>query len=104
MKDLTNLPYFKSSEDVVNILRAKTQNEDSHFFRILVAYYFCKVAAIMRCSINTNDRGNIPINMYAISLAVSGYGKNHSINILEGEIINNFRERFTQRSLPVVFM
>jgi hypothetical protein len=40
--------------------------------------------------------------MYAISLAVSGYGKNHSINILEGEIINNFRERFTQRSLPVI--
>lgn len=73
MKDLTTLEHFAPAEKLVDILKAKTQHTDPLFFRILVAYYFCKVASIMRCNVATKDRGNIPVNMYAVNAAVSGY-------------------------------
>lgn len=102
MRDLKTLTHFEPLEKIVDILKARTQNEDPHFSRVLVAYYFCKVASIMRCSVDTKDRGNMPVNMYAVSLAVSGYGKNLSVNILEGEIINKFRETFIEQTLPSI--
>jgi len=49
--------YFKLSEEVVDILVAKTQSQNRHFFRLLVAYYFSKVASMMRTNIDTRDRG-----------------------------------------------
>ena len=102
MKDLSTLEHFGPSEKLVNILKAKTQHSDPLFFRILVGYYFCKVASIMRCNIVTKDRGHIPVNMYAINLAVSGYGKGLSTNVLEGEVINQFREIFLDSTLPAI--
>lgn len=96
MKDLTLVPYFKKSEDLVEILCKKTGNTDKLFFRILVAYYFTKVASMMRCNIKTHDRGVIPVSLYAINLANSGHGKGHATNIVEEQVIGKFRERFLE--------
>ena len=73
MKDLSTLDYHKKSEQLVQVLCAKTQNDAPEFFRILVAYYFAKVASMMRTKVKTLDRGTIPINVYAMNLAISGF-------------------------------
>lgn len=101
MKDLNTLDHFKLSEDLVEVLMHKTQSPEPLFFRILVAYYFTKVASMMHCNIKTHDRGIIPVNMYAINLSPSGTGKGHSTNIMEEEVINQFRDEFLNSTIEV---
>jgi len=93
--------YFKLSEDIVEILVAKTQSPNRHFFRILAAYYLSKVASMMRTNIETQDRGVIPVNSYAINLMPSGTGKGHSTNIIEELIIAKFKTDFLNNVFPV---
>lgn len=102
MKDISTVAYNSTSEHLVDILCKKTQNPNPLFFRVLVAYYFSKIASTMRCSIKTMDRGNIPVNAYVINLAPSGYGKGHSTNILEDEVLKPFKDKFMEEVYPVV--
>jgi len=92
--------YFKLSEDIVDILVAKTQSPNRHFFRILTAYYLSKVASMMRINIQTQDRGVVPVNTYALNLMPSGAGKGHSTNIMEELIIEKFRNSFLETVFP----
>jgi len=102
MKDLNNVGHFKPAEKLVSILMKKTQNNNPLFFRVLVAYYFSKVASMMRTEIKTHDRGIIPVNFYAMNLASSGHGKGHSTNIVEEQVINQFRDRFVNETFLAV--
>jgi len=68
------MPYHDYQEDLVDILVSKTQSHNKHFFRLLVTYHFAQAASMMRAMINTKDRGVIPVNLYCLNLAVSGFG------------------------------
>lgn len=92
--------YNSTSEELVTILCSKTQNSNPLFFRVLVAYYFSLIASTMRCTIATHDRGDIPVNLYALNLSPSGSGKGFSTNIIEGKVINLFRQRFLDETFP----
>jgi hypothetical protein len=92
--------YFKLSEDIVEILVAKTQSPNKHFFRVLTAYYLSKIASMMRTNIETQDRGVIPVNTYALNLMPSGTGKGHSTNIIEELIISKFKAEFLETVFP----
>lgn len=95
MKLVTDMNYFPMQEKLVDILCQRTENNDRHFFRILVAYYFSKVSSMMRAVIDDGtDKEGIPTNMYAINLAISGYGKGKSMNIMEDQVISGFRKQF----------
>jgi len=100
MKDYVNLPFHPQMEKIVNILRKKTQNEDPVFFRLMVSYYFSKMASMMRTNVQIADTQKLPINMYAINLAPSGSGKGHSVNIIEDEILGKFRTNFLEHTFP----
>lgn len=102
LKSYEDMTYFDKSEKLVEILCQKTQNTNPLFFRVLVAYYFSKISSMMRANIKTLDRGVIPVNMYAINLATSGQGKGHSTNIIEDQIINQFKERFIDETFHTV--
>ena len=102
MKDLAGVSYFEPAEKLVRVLCKKTQSEDPLFFRVLTAYYFTKVASMMRCSVKTADRGNIPVSLFAINLASSGFGKGHATNIIEEQIINKFQETFLSSTFPLI--
>ena len=102
MKDLDSAVANKTANDLVDVLCQKTQSTNRLFFHILVAYYFAKVASMMRTNIKTHDRGVIPVNIYAINLASSGEGKGHSTNIVESQVIHIFRERFLEETLPAI--
>ena len=70
--DLEAVPHNLAVEQIVTILNQRTQNTEKEFFRILVCFFLSKLASSMRVSIDTEDRGNIPINNYTVALAPSG--------------------------------
>lgn len=88
--------YHPHSEQLVDILINKTGSNDRHFFRVLYAFYASTISSMMRTEIATHDRGIIPVNMYALSLAYSGYGKNYASGTLEELMIEPFEEVFTE--------
>jgi len=100
--DFDSFKHFEPSEQLVTVLKNKNQSSEELFFRVMVAYYFTKVSSIMRTSIKTLDRGVIPTNMYALNLATSGFGKGRSINIIENEILNGFKNVFMDSTLPKI--
>lgn len=102
MKSLDQVDYFKPVKKLADILCQKTQSSDPLFFRILVSYYFTKIASMMRCNIKTMDRGDIPVSMYAVNLALSGHGKGHSTNIVEEQVIQEFTMRFKEETWPEI--
>lgn len=102
MRDLNKLTFHPTSERIVEMLCEKTQNSKPQFFRMMVNYYVCKMAATMRVQISTKDRGKIPVNFYAINLGISGIGKGFSTNILEDQVVNKFRTIFFEETLPKI--
>lgn len=102
MLSFENYQHHPTSEKLVEILCNKTQIDDPLYFRILVGYYFCLTASQMRCVIATPDRGDIPVNMFALNLAPSGFGKTLSCNLMEEEVLNQFRNRFLGETFPLL--
>ena len=102
MTPYSEMPYHELSEELVAILKNKTQITDPLFLRIMVGFYFSLAATQMRCAISTKDSGKVPVNMYALNLAPSGFGKTRSCNYLEHHILNGFRDRFLHGTLPVL--
>jgi len=100
--NLSAIPHHPAIEELVDVLCAKTQQLDRSFFRVEIAYFLGKMAATMRATIVTKDRGELPVNVYAIDLAPSGFGKGHSVTIIENELLKGFKTRFMEDTLPVL--
>lgn len=93
-RDLATHPHHPAIESIVDILTTRTQNQDRPFFRVMTAYFMGKMASSQRTTIMTRDRGAVPVNIYALSLATSGAGKGYSVGLLENEITAGFKSRF----------
>ena len=102
MIDMTGVEHHPAIEEITEVLCNRTQNTDKGFFRTEVAYFLAKMAACMRATIVTKDRGDIPVNIYALALATSGFGKGHSVNIMENDFIKGFKKRFMEDAMPVI--
>lgn len=102
MIDLTGVEHHPAINEITEVLCNKTQNTDRGFFHTEVAYFLAKIASNMRATIVTKDRGEIPVNIYALALATSGFGKGHSVNIMENDFLMAFKRRFMEDSMPVI--
>jgi hypothetical protein len=102
MLSTDEMKYHDTTEKLVEILCIKTENDNALFFRVLVSYYFSVVASMMRCTVSTHDRGQIPVNMYALNLAPSGYGKGRSTGIIENQVTHLFKQRFTKETFQLL--
>ena len=100
--DLEGVQHHPAISEMVDVLCAKTQKTDRTFFACVSAYFISKMAANMRATIVTKDRGDIPVNCYALALATSGFGKGHSVSIIENDFLKAFQNRFMQDTLPVI--
>lgn len=100
--DLATIGHHSALEELVGVLCNKTQNIDKGFFRAEVAYFLAKMASCMRATIVTKDRGDIPVNLYVLALATSGFGKGHSVNIIENDFLKGFKRRFMEDTFPVI--
>ena len=102
MIDLTGVSHHPAIEEIVEVLCNKTQNTDRGFFRVEMAYFLAKMASSMRATIVTKDRGEIPVNIYALALATSGFGKGYSVNVVETEFLKGFKKRFMEDTFPII--
>lgn len=102
MINLEGVTHHPVIEEIVDVLCSKTGNTDKGFFRTEAAFFLGKMAACMRAVIVTKDRGEIPVNIYALALATSGFGKGHSVHIFENEFLPGFKKRFMEDTFPVV--
>ena len=102
MIDLDTIQHHPALEEIVDVLCNKLQKVDRGFFRVEVAYFLAKMASSMRATIHTKDRGQIPVNVYAMALATSGYGKGHSVSIVENTFINGFKKIFMEETFGVL--
>lgn len=102
MIDLSGVQHHITVEEIVDVLCNKTQNTDRGFFRATVVFFLAKMASCQRATVVTKDRGALPVNMYTLALATSGYGKGHSVGIMENELMQAFKERFTLDTMPVI--
>lgn len=100
--DLSTIKHHPAIDEIVDVLCAKTQKTDRNFFQVEVAYFLGKLAATMRATIVTKDRGELPVNVYGMALAPSGFGKGHSISIVENELLKGFKTRFMEDTFPVI--
>ena len=100
--DLSKIKDAPVIEELVDVICNQTQNTDRGFYKVEVAFFLAKMASCMRASILTKDRGKVPINIYALCLAASGFGKGHSVHIMENEIIRDFKKRFLEETMPTV--
>ena len=100
--DLENIPHHPAIDDIVDVLCNKTSNVDKGFFRAEAAFFLAKIASCMRATIVTKDRGEIPVNLYVLALATSGFGKGHSVNIVESQFLSGFKTRFMEDTFPVI--
>ena len=95
--DFSNVEHNPCLEEITDLICRKTQNTDTGFFHVEVAYFLSKMAASMRAYIDSADRGQIPVNCYAICLGPSGYSKGYSVNIMEDTILSGFKREFCGR-------
>ena len=103
LKDLNEVNHHPISEQIINVLRQRTQNTKSDsYFRTVTSFYLALMAASMRTSVHTRDRGIIPVNLYALCTGNSGLGKGFSMNILEKTLLVGFQEKFTEETLPAL--
>ena len=102
MINLEGVTHHHALEEIVEVLCNKTQNKDRGFFRTEVAYFLGKMASSQRATINTKDRGKIPVNIYALALATSGFGKGHSVNLIETEFMKPFKTRFMEETFKII--
>ena len=101
-KDVEKMEYFSIQEDVLKVLKIKTQQNDNMFFRLLIVFYLGQVAVNMRTKVMLTGRGFIPVNSYVINLASSGYGKGHSTYILNHQLLLGFRKAYIKNVMPMV--
>lgn len=91
-----------TSERMVDILMTKNGNiSEPLFCRIMTAFYLGKAASMMRTNVIKYDKQIIPVNVYALNLMPSGFGKGLSSNIIESNIMAEFRHNFLEETFPI---
>ena len=92
MKDFNDMSYFHTAERLVDGI--VDPNDSKAFYRMVVNYYLCTVASMMRATIRTPHTRDQQVMMYCLNLAPSGYGKGRSTGIMENQVLNLFKNNF----------
>ncbi|UAT28900.1 primase [Dinoroseobacter phage vB_DshP-R7L] len=90
---IENTPHNTAMQELVDLLCHRTGQVNRDFFQAEVAYFLGLIPSSMRAKIRSPERGLLPINIYSIGLATSGFGKGHSVNLLE-DALAGFREAY----------
>ena len=100
--DINSAPYNPLMEQILEVIEKKTGNTSKNYFRIVISFYLAQLASNMRCKIKGALYNNVPVNMYACTLMPSGSGKGHSQDILEAQVVDQFRSAFISCTLPQI--
>lgn len=81
-------------------MKQRIGTNEELYFHVLIGYYISKVASTMRCNIELPGKKVVPVNLYSVNLAESGFGKGKSQDIMEDEVLKLFQERFLDETYP----
>lgn len=98
---LDKVPYHPFSEKIVDHLSAVTQNNNKHFFRVMLTYFWGMVNTHMRVGIRGWGNTVLPTNIYSICLSESGTGKGYTITTMEDQVMPLFRDLFLSETFIV---
>ena len=101
LKVVDDQDHHPAMQELVDLLCYRTGNVNRAFFQAEVAYFLGLIPSSMRATIDSPERGDIPVNIYSIALATSGFGKGHSVSLME-DVITGFREEFTKVVFPQI--
>ena len=93
---------FRGSSIIVDFICQQTNINETGFFRNLVNYNLCKVAAMMRTKIQMPNGDRVPVNFYGISLCPSGFSKGKSTNMMEDKVVGDFLDYFVEQTFNEV--
>ena len=100
--DFTGYKYNPTAEMMVDVLLKKNANiSDPLFCRVMSAFYIAKAATMMRTHVINYDKQVVPTNLYALNLMPSGFGKGLSANLIEKNIMAEFRHNFLEETFPI---
>jgi hypothetical protein len=102
MIDLGNLPKHAMLETLVDDLCPLHEQENRPFYRVIVSFFFSKMAATMRATIRSPAIGDLPVNCFAFALAPSGFGKNTAVGAIERGAMKGFKKRFQMETMPLI--
>lgn len=104
MLDYEKFQHNPTSERIVNAIAAPLGTTELSFFRVHAAYYFCQMASSMRAAYFDPGAHTVsrPINMFAVNLAPSGFGKGYSTYVMEEQVTNQFRDEFLAKTWPIM--
>lgn len=91
-------PHHNAMSELTDLLCHRTGNVNRDFFQAEVAYFLALIPTSMRATIASPERGNLPMNIYSVGLATSGFGKGHSVSVME-DVISGFREDFMSSTM-----
>jgi hypothetical protein len=100
--DLSTVKHHPALDEIVDVICTNRRTRDRSFFQAEVAYFLGKIASSMRATVVTKTTGEIPVNVYSLALAPSGYGKGYSVTFMEDELLKRFKERFEQDTFPLI--
>lgn len=101
LKPFDQMNYDPVTEQLTDIMCAKTQNNERMFFRIANSYYWGVLASQMHAVIEGWGSSKLPINIYAMNLSPSGTGKGYSTGLMEDSVIQRFRSSFMENTFPL---
>ena len=90
---IESTPHNPAMQELTDLLCHRTGNVNRDFFQAEVAYFLGLIPSSMRCKIRSPERGLLPVNIYSIALATSGFGKGHSVNLME-DVLQPFRDAY----------
>lgn len=102
LSGLENAKHNPLVEELSDVLCSMTQRTEKGFYRPVIVFFLGLVASSMRATLLTKDRGELPINVYTMGFATSGFGKNYSVRIMEDSVLHLFRTRFTEDTFNVI--
>lgn len=100
--DLSQIDHHPVMEAIVDIMCSRTANLDRGFFQAETAYFIAQMASCMKATLNYENGNQQPVNVYALAMATSGYGKGVSVDLMEESIMSGFRNRFMDETFPVI--
>jgi hypothetical protein len=100
--DYANFKHHPMAEQIVQVMKDRSQSDQSLFFRLMVANYFAMAAASMRTMITMPEGNKVPVNMYSLNLAPSNFGKTRAARIMTKEVLDQFETVFTEQTFPLL--
>lgn len=98
---IENTPHHPAMQELTDLLCHRTGQVNRDFFQAETAYFLGLIPSSMRTKIESPERGILPVNIYSIGLATSGFGKGHSVNLLE-DVTSEFRDQYMKSTFASV--